>query len=695
MMFVANTEEYQAIVTIEPFAANRSAVLAAVARVPFFMGTLLFLVLTSCSSTRTQRIGLPESSRAARSMVATMRDQVEEEIQQYLGVNQTAVVTTLTGPDAFAANFKQTVVLQTLADPWKGMAALEQLGSRLAELAKSSQTQLAALIEVMERGMGRFDGATHFLPAPTETSIEEHLGFILSVLEQAHDLRDQALVRLSHEDRLFLFEYAATLAEDFFPYYDQLDDRTLQQSKDELRFARLVAEQMDYPKLVASAQVLAGLANDSWLRRLGEVLRTQEISPGAPNQVEGEVLLVRDTPWGQIVIGGPGSNRYDLDGRIALIIDLGGDDTYSGQIAAASDVDQGNRVVIDLAGQDTYDASPLGLATGRLGVGLLIDREGDDQYHLSEGSGGVGLAGLGLLIDLAGADQYRGAKLTQGSAIGGLGLLLDGGGDDEYTSFGYAIGFGGPLGVGALIDIEGDDSYQCGGRFPSDYNDTDAPTGDPEDPLFQYAGFCVGFGSGKRIFNRDPQQTAYSLAGGWGMVIDLEGNDHYRSANFSQGSGYFFGAGLKLDLGGNDHHQAARYGHGAAAHYAIGLFIDLQGQDQYNSSGPTYNGGTAWDRSVSLFIDAGPEDDVYDFSQSSGLGLSHRDSWSLFIEEGGREHYIVPRGFGQASDNSMSGFFDLSGVDEYVSGSGGGREGNGVRLVNEPGGLFVDRRRKD
>jgi len=324
-------------------------------------------------------------------------------------------------------------------------------------------------------------------------------------------------------------------------------------------------------------------------------------------------------------------------------------------------------------------------------VGLLIDREGDDQYHLSEGSGGVGLAGLGLLIDWAGSDQYIGSKLTQGSAIGGLGLLLDGGGNDEYTSFGYAIGFGGPLGVGAVVDVAGADSYGCGGKYPSDYNETDAPSGDPAESLFQYAGFCVGFGSGKRIFNRDPQQTVYSLAGGWGMVIDLEGDDHYRSANFSQGAGYFFGAGLKLDLGGDDQHQAARYGHGAAAHYGIGLFIDLQGNDQYTSSGPTYNGGTAWDRSVSLCIDAGPEDDVYDFSQSNGLGLAHHDSWSLFIEEGGRDYYRVPGGFGQASDNSMSGFFDLSGVDEYVSGGGRGRLGNGVRLVNEPGGLFVDR----
>ncbi len=212
-------------------------------RLPLFTGALLFLVLTSCGVTRTQRIGLPESSHAARSVVATIRNQVEAEILQYVGAHHTAVVTTLTGSETFPANFKQTLVLQTLADPWKGMAALEQQGSRLAELARHNQTQVLALIEVLERGMDRFDGPTPFPPASTGTSIEEHLGFIISVLEQAYDLRDLALQRLSHEDRRFLFEYAATLVEDFYPHFSELDDQALQQAKDELRFARLMAEE--------------------------------------------------------------------------------------------------------------------------------------------------------------------------------------------------------------------------------------------------------------------------------------------------------------------------------------------------------------------------------------------------------------------------------------------------------------------
>ena len=161
-----------------------------VGRFTLLIGTLLFMVLTSCNPARTPRIALPESSHTSRSLVTTMQAQVEAEFQQHLGTNQTAVVSTLTGPEAFPANFKPTVVLQTLADPWIGMAALEQHGSRLAELARHNRTQLPALIEVLERGMGRFDGATPFPPAPKGTSIEEHLGFIISVLEHVVQLAD-------------------------------------------------------------------------------------------------------------------------------------------------------------------------------------------------------------------------------------------------------------------------------------------------------------------------------------------------------------------------------------------------------------------------------------------------------------------------------------------------------------------------
>ncbi|MEP6957415.1 MAG: hypothetical protein ABI980_01675, partial [Nitrospirota bacterium] len=415
-----------------------------------------------------------------------------------------------------------------------------------------------------------------------------------------------------------------------------------------------------------------------------------------PDGITGDVLLVQETSYGLIIVGGPGPNTYELNKHIGLIIDVGGKDLYRGMIASSANEEEGNAVVIDLNGDDTYDGAPFGLATGRLGVGLLIDHAGDDVYQLDMGSGGAGFGGLGILFDAKGNDIYMGNRLTQGAAIGGLGLLLDAAGNDRYTSHGFAIGFGGPLGVGAVIDVTGDDHYQCGGTYPSAYNAQDAPKGKPDDPLYQYDCFGLGAGSGQRILTKRSEWQAYSLAGGWGILLDIEGHDHYDSANFSQGHGYFFGAGIKLDLEGDDEHQAARYGHGASAHFGVGLFVDHHGDDRYGSSGPFYNGGAAWDSSVGLMIDADKGRDTYAFERSTGLGRADYSGWGLFIDEGGDDLYHAKSGLGDSSEKSVAGFFDLEGKDSYVVPSDSSvpvdsRPGDRKLFFYPHGGVFVDR----
>lgn len=654
-------------------------------RAPLLTGTVLLVFMIGCGVSRSGRTGSlptdagPRSSQSPAPLVQNLRRAVERELLQHLEKDQAAVLDRLTEAKSIPANFKQGLVLETFRDPWSGLGALELQGLRLA-----GQKHLIGMIGVLEESMGRLEKPVESFPAPQDASLKEHIGFVVSVLEQAQDLRALALEHLSLQDRRFLFEYSARLVEDFYIHFPERDEPDLQRTQDELRFSRLINHQLRYSSLIASAQVLAQLADTRWLQRVGGIIPDPGVSSRSHPAVEGAVLRVEETSVGQIIIGGPGPNLYTLDKGVALVIDVGGDDTYRGKIAASVDIMEGNRVIIDLAGNDAYHASPLGLATGRLGVGLLIDSQGDDHYYLSPGTGGAGFAGLGILIDLSGNDEYQGDKLTQGAAIGGLGLLVDGAGNDNHSSFGYAQGFGGPLGIGTIMDVGGDDFYQCGNHYPSSYNETDLPGGDPDDSSFQYDAFCMGFGTG--TLYRDPQLKSSSLAGGRGMMIDVDGDDRYRSANFSQGSAYFFGAGIKLDLGGDDQHAGARYGLGTAAHFGVGLFIDFRGSDHYTSSGPIYNGGSAWDRSVTMFVDGGQQADFYDFF---GLGRADHGSWSLSIEVGGLDRYSSTSGLGRASDRSMVGFFDLSGEDEY--GAGSSDLGNAVIRHSGEGGLFVDR----
>lgn len=621
---------------------------------------------------------------------------IESELQQTVSTQIYGLAASHERIENIPAQFKRELAIETLKHPWHGLTILEQHGLLLAQLAEGGAPNLPALLNALEAGMDRPSERHTPIRLPPYTTQENMRTVILQTFEQAASRRDRALKKLTFDERRFLFQHAGSFAEHFTPQYSTMSGQTAVQLKSNLRFTTLLSEQVAYAWLIASAQTLAGLTDALWLGSIAEAFRASPPLGKVPPGITGDIVFAEDTTYGLIVIGGTGPNTYEMDGRFALIIDLGGDDLYRGIIGASSSEERGNAAVIDLGGNDTYIGDRLGLATGRLGVGLVIDQAGNDHYHLHEGSGGAGFAGLGILLDITGDDTYTGSHLTQGAAIGGLGLLLDLNGNDRYTSHGYAIGFGGPLGIGAVIDVGGDDEYQCGNKYPSAYNAEDAPTSTPGTPLFQYECFGLGAGSGSRVLSKRPEWQAHSLAGGWGLLIDISGNDAYHSANFSQGIGYFFGLGMKLDLDGTDLHQAARYGHGASAHYGAALFLDRSGNDQYSSTGPFYNAGVAWDHSVSLAVDAGGGQDTYAFERSTGLGRADFSSWAVFADDGGADHYRAQSGFGSVSELSLAGFFDLEGRDIYTlpaepAAPQDQRPDNSTRVDYPNGGVFLDR----
>ncbi len=668
---------------------------------PFFSSLLLLVWLPGCSAVQGMLalIAPPPApvSHIHQSVLDRLAPSVRKDFEQLAGSHHTDLLAEHESVEKTPAQFKRRLAVKALKQPWDGLADLERQGLLLAEMAEGGSINLPALLDVLEAGMDRTSTFFKPVPLPESSARRDLLAFMVGSLEQASMHREKALTNLTEAERHFLFLHARSIAEHFIPQISSLPDQTITRVKADVRFAELLEEQVDYASLIAAAQVLARLASERWVYQVAAAWTKPLSASAVPAGVTGDVMLVQETSYGLIIVGGPGPNTYELDKQhIGLIIDVGGKDLYRGMIAASADEEQGNAVVIDLNGDDTYDGAPFGLATGRLGVGLLIDHAGDDVYQLDMGSGGAGFGGLGILFDAKGNDIYMGNRLTQGAAIGGLGLLLDAAGNDRYTSHGFAIGFGGPLGVGAVIDVTGDDHYQCGGTYPSAYNAQDAPKGKPDDPLYQYDCFGLGTGSGQRILTKKSEWQAYSLAGGWGILLDIEGHDHYDSANFSQGQGYFFGAGIKLDLEGDDEHQAARYGHGASAHFGIGLFVDHHGDDRYGSSGPFYNGGAAWDSSVGLMIDADKGRDTYAFDRSTGLGRADYSGWGLFIDEGGADLYHAKSGFGDSSEKSVAGFFDLEGKDSYVVPSDSSipvdsRPGDGKLFFHPHGGVFVDR----
>jgi hypothetical protein len=247
---------------------------------------------------------------------------------------------------------------------------------------------------------------------------------------------------------------------------------------------------------------------------------------------------------------------------------------------------------------------------------------------------GSGIFGVGVLIDHDGGDTYEGYDSCQGHAQFGFGLLADlGSGNDSYETLQQSQGYGGPRGIGWLIDDGGDDTYLA----------------IAEPLIYDWAGEgsnwsgSQGFGYGVRDGYFTPGAPIFS--GGLGGLFDLAGDDDFQCAVMCQGFGYAFGAGLFFDAGGDDDHLIThKYGTGAATHWAIGIYLDDGGIDTYRNSGDDECIGLGYDASVAFHIDRGAEADVYTIENVGdfAVGVSRIPALGVLINEGGDDEYHIP-----------------------------------------------------
>lgn len=363
--------------------------------------------------------------------------------------------------------------------------------------------------------------------------------------------------------------------------------------------------------------------------------------------VEGAFVAVDTSgPVSWVVLGRSrnvvGTDAYDL------IIDLGGDDVYTGACAGAVGC-LGRRVsmVVDVWGNDVYECSvPVCQGSALLGLGVLVDLEGDDTYMAGPLAQGSGMMGQGLLADLGGDDVLRADYHSQGAATMGRGRLMDFGGDDWRAVTCFGQGFGGPGGEGTLVDSGGHDCYLAGFAYP-------------HQPLLpeDHRAMAQGFAMGLRPF----------CAGGIGLLADLgEGNDTYRAEVFGQGAAYFYGLGMLYDQEGQDCYQAAQYSQGSGIHLACGCLWDGGGDDSYLSrNGPAQ--GSAHDLSTGFLLDASGDDW---YGSDGGQGLALTNSAVVFADLSGSDTYVARGGQGEATwSRGSSGaalFLDLADPDRYL-----------------------------
>lgn len=449
-------------------------------------------------------------------------------------------------------------------------------------------------------------------------------------------------------------------------------------------------EKMDRAALYAAAEALSPIADAQLLEQL-KSLPSQ--GNAKATGVIGPVAARIDTPAGAIIIGGKGSNTYQLDQMrdVAAVIDLGGDNVYyEGTVGPERPV----LLIVNLGGKNTFRGSKAGIQGGAiLGISMVVNLGGGNTYEAQDVAQGSALAGIGILIDYAGNNRYRGVRRVQGQAIGGLGVLVGHGGKNDYHAAMWAQGFGGPLGFGLLDNVTGNNHYYCGGMWRDSY---------PETP--GYEGWGQGVGAGIRQVGN----------GGIGVILDGGGENVYEFDYLSHGGGYWCGLGFARDFGGNTQRLISRtaydggprkqpnfqrFGCGWGCHYSLGFCFDDGGDNVYE--GTIMGTGMAWDCSMGVLCDFGHGNNRYTATGGLTQGTGAQMGFGVCFHYDGDDLY---EGYGQGyapptisyhtlpvCGGNFSFLIDYGGKDRY----GCGADNNSYIQRGDSGGFLIDRPRRD
>jgi hypothetical protein len=298
---------------------------------------------------------------------------------------------------------------------------------------------------------------------------------------------------------------------------------------------------------------------------------------------------------------------------------------------------------------------------------------GNDIYMAGDTpfSFGAGLMGVGVLLDVDGDDTYRSGPCSFGAGCFGVGVLEDLNGSDVFSSGWFGEGAG-CVGIGILRNDGGNDTYEL------------SAFGQGMGSTFGFGGLLDGGGNDvyraggvyrhEPLLPEDYRSFAQGFAigfrpragGGIGFLCDLWGNDFYDAEVFAQGTSYWYSVGILTDEDGNDHYSATQYDQGAGIHLSSGILFDGGGRDEYFSRfGPSQ--GSAHDLSVGILHDVSGDDR---YLAGGGQGLSLTNSIALFVDEEGDDFYGTTEvKAGQGVSRKARGFEgDTRGTDSECGG---------------------------
>ena len=325
-------------------------------------------------------------------------------------------------------------------------------------------------------------------------------------------------------------------------------------------------------------------------------------------------------------------------------------------------------LIVDLGGNDRYEAGA-GVSSHVLPVSICIDLKGSDDYASAQG---CGVLGLGIVVDVEGDDRYEGGPGAQGCGVAGVGILEDQQGNDRYRAGFAGQGFG-LYGIGVLCDRGGDDSYRGdllvqGAAGPGGAGTLCDGAGDD---AYDAGGRYPDFREDGTHFRSMAQGFALGrrpvASGGMGILWDGGGRDLYRADYFGQGASHWAGTGILIDRAGDDAYEARRYAQGSGSHLAAGLLADDAGNDRYTLWG--VGQGCGHDLAVGMLLDRSG-DDAYRASWLA-QGAGEANGFGVLEDTGGDDAYVAEghdvQGYGGPSRGygSIGLLIDRGGRDRY------------------------------
>ncbi|MGE3801068.1 MAG: HEAT repeat domain-containing protein [Candidatus Kapaibacterium sp.] len=157
--------------------------------------------------------------------------------------------------------------------------------------------------------------------------------------------------------------------------------------------------------------------------------------------------------------------------------------------------------------------------------------------------------------------------------------------------------------------------------------------GGPGDDVYTGDFFCIVDVGGNDIYRSAKKTKDVAIKRGTSLIIDFSGDDTYIGEDYAFG-GSFFGASTLIDMEGNDTYSARNFSLGTG-YFGVGILHDQSGSDKY-SGGTAVQGAGLF--GIGLLADGGGNDLYYAHLASQGFGYTR--GIGLILEYGGNDQYV-------------------------------------------------------